>query len=138
MPTPSSLLAYDSSPFPSLFKSTEEPGAREAFTLVENFAREEMVVLVDARPHWEYRDGGGRTPAVFDVVAAYAGDADTVNSATSLTQVTVAHSQARRFVMGIPSGHKLVVYPGDPARASKVVGAAQDSYVRVTIVDYWA
>jgi hypothetical protein len=41
-------------------------------------------------------------------------------------------------VVGIPNGHKLVAYPADPDRAAQVVGAAQDSVLRVWVVDYWA
>lgn len=138
MPSPLNAFLREFSPFPSLFRSSEQEEGRAAFTVLENFAREETVALVEARPHWEYGDGGAPTHAVLDVLAAYRHDPHAANPATSISRVVALHGETRRFVIGIPNGHKLVVYPADPGRAAQVVGAAQDSLLRVSVVDYWA
>lgn len=139
MASPLNAFQKEFSPFPSIFRSSarDETG-RAAFTVLENFAREETVALLEARPHWEFADGGEPLAAVFDVVAACREDPHGANPATSVSRVVALHGETRRFVMGIPHGHKLVVYPADPDRTAAVVGAAQDSVLRVSVVDYWA
>jgi hypothetical protein len=138
MPSPLSAYSREFNPFPTQFTKSESGEGRAAFTIMESFAKEETVLLIEARPHWEYDDGGEPTDAVFDVVAAYSQDMDTTNPATSLATVTIPHGRSRRFMIGIPTGHKLVVYPADEARGGQIVGAAADSYLTSTIVDYWA
>jgi len=138
MPSPAGAFVREFSPFPTQFRTGPAEDGRAAFTVLENFAREEVVAVVEARPHWEYGDEGEPTHTVFDVVAAYAHDPHSVNPATSLSRLVALHGESRRFVVGIPNGHKLVVYPGDPSRGDAVVGAAQDSVLRVSVVDYWA
>lgn len=139
MASPMNAFQREFSPFPSLFRTSGgEDAGRAAFTVLENFAREETVALLEARPHWEFEDGGEPVAAVFDVVGASREDPHAVNPATSVSRVVALHGETRRFVMGIPHGHKLVVYPADPTRTAAVVGAAQDSILRVSVVDYWA
>lgn len=138
MPSPISAYTLEHQPFPTVMREPEGGEGRPAFTLLESFAREETVVLVEAHPIWEYAEDGEPTDAVFDVVAAYTGDPATSNPATSLVSVPVAHHTVRRFMVGIPGGHKLVVYPEDPERGANIVSAAPDSYLTVTLVDYWA
>ena len=131
-----SPYTLDFRPFPSQMKGEQSGDSRPAFTVFESFAKEETVIMVEARPHWEYRDGGSPCAAVFEVVAAYPNDPDLTNPATSLTSVVCRHGSARRFLVGVPGGHKLVVYPEDASRV--LTGAAQDSFLTATVVDYWA
>lgn len=138
MPSPLAAYTLDHQPFPSQMRSAADGEGIPAFPILESFAKEETVVLVEARPHWEYGDGGAPTDAVFDVVAAYPSDPELTNPATSLGSVRVPHGTSRRFLMGIPGGHKLVVHPADQGRGGQIVGAAADSFMKVTLVDYWA
>lgn len=134
MPAPPGALTLEFDPFPC--ELTAPPGGegRPAFTLFESFAREETVVLVDAIPGWA---GAAEPPAVvFDVVAAYATDPGTSNPATSMGTVRVPHGSRRRFLIGVPGGHKLVLYPEEAGWTPE--GATSQGRVSVTVVDYWA
>ncbi len=122
-------LVFD--PFPQAFRSSAHGEGRAAFTVFESFAKEETVVLVEARPEW----AGSEVPdVVFDVVAAYTQDPDAANPSTSLTTVRVPQGTTRRFLVGIPGGHKLVLYPEVPGFAPAEGGGR----LTVTVVDYWA
>lgn len=136
MPSPMSPYSLDFRPFPSQMKGEESGDSHPAFTVFESFAKEETVVMVEARPHWEYADDGQPCAAIFDVVAAYTEEPDLSNPATSLSRVVCPHGSTRRFMVGIPGGHKLVVYPDDASRI--LTGAAHDSFLTATVVDYWA
>lgn len=131
MPAPPGGLTLTFDPFPSELSEASEEG-RSAFTLVESFAREETVVLVDVVPGWT---GGEAPPAViFDVVAAYSTDSETANPATSMGTVRVPHGTRRRFLVGIPGGHKLVLYPEDATWTP--TGSTAEGRVTVALVDY--
>jgi hypothetical protein len=138
MPTPLSAYTLAHQPFPTRMPEPAAGEGRPAFTLFESFAKEETVVLVEAHPVWEYVEAGEPTDAVFEVVAAYTQDQVTADPATAVVSVPVSHGTERRFLMGIPGGHTPVVYPADPERGSHIVSAAPDSYLKVTVVDYWA
>ncbi|HSM03690.1 MAG TPA: hypothetical protein VK858_03675 [Longimicrobiales bacterium] len=119
-------------PFPHSLRASSQGEGRAAFTVFESFAKEETVVLVEAQPEW----GGEDVPdVVFDVVAAYTQDPDAANPATSLTTVRVPQGTTRRFLVGIPGGHKLVLYPETPGFAPGEDGGGR---LVVTVVDYWA
>jgi hypothetical protein len=124
-------LVFD--PFPHALRSSAHGGGRAAFTIFESFAKEETVVLVEAFPEW----AGTEVPdVVFDVVAAYTQDPDTANPSTSLTTVRVPQGTIRRFLVGIPGGHKLVLYPEAPAFTP--AEGSRGGRLTVTVVDYWA
>ena len=134
MPEPPGALTLTFDPFPKELTGPTGGDGRPAFTLFESFAREETVVLVDAVPGWTGQ--GGAPAVVFDVVAAYPTDPDTANPATSMGTVRVPHGTRRRFLIGIPGGHKLVLYPEDSAWTPG--GSTGEGWVKVTLVDYWA
>lgn len=138
MPSPATAYSHEMRPFPAPPAESPDGDGRAACTLLESFAKEETVVLVDAHLEWDYDDDGLPTDAVFDVVAAYTDEADRVNPSTSMGSVHMAHGTSRRFLIGIPGGHKLVVYPTDASRAPHIRSGGEASHLTTVIVDYWA
>lgn len=136
MPSPATAYSHEERPFPARFASSDD--GRPAYSIFESFAKEETVVLVEAYLEWSMSDGGGPMDAVFDVVSAYADDPDRVNPSTSMGSVRLPHGTFRRFLVGVPGGHKLVVYPAQPDRAGAIEAGVGDSFLRTVIVDYWA
>lgn len=133
MPGSPSPLTLEFEPFPLELAAPSEGDGRPAFTVFESFAREETVVLVDVRPGW----AGDDPPAVvFDVVAAYPDDASSANPATSMSRVRVPHGTTRRFLIGVPGGHKLVLYPEVADWTPS--GSSATGRLSVAVVDYWA
>jgi hypothetical protein len=138
MPSPATAFVHELRPFPTEMTSSSDGEGRPAYTLFESFAREETVILVETVVDWNVSDDGDPPDAVFDVVAAYAQDAQRVNPSTSMFSVPVHNHGSRRFLVGVPGGHKLVVYPADASRAPALQPGSDRGYLRTTIVDYWA
>jgi hypothetical protein len=133
MPGTPGILTLEFEPFPAELAEPAAGEGRAAFTVFESFAKEETVVLVDVRPGWS----GDEPPAVvFDVVAAYPEDPHSANPSTSLSSIRVPHGTSRRFLVGIPGGHKLVLYP--ESAEWKPSGSSATGRLSVTVVDYWA
>ena len=138
MPSPASAYSHELRPFPTEMTASDDGEGRAAYTLFESFAREETVILVETIVDWTVADENDPSHAVFDVVAAYTQDGLRVNPSTSMFSVTVPNHGSRRFLIGVPSGHKLVVYPADAAQAANLQPGSDRGYLRTTIVDYWA
>lgn len=92
------------------------------------------MLLVDATPGWA---GASEPPAaISDVVAAYLLDPDTADPATSMGTMRAAHGRLRRFPVGVPGGHTLVLYAEEAGWTPK--GAKADWRVALSLVDYRA
>jgi len=133
MPIESTTPTLTFDPFPHDFRHSTQGEGRSAFTVFESFAKEETVLLVEAHPGWT---GADAPDVIFDVLAAYTQDPDAANPATSLTTVRVPQGRTRRFLVGVPGGHKLVLYP--EAQGWTSGDGAHEGRLTVTVVDYWA
>lgn len=136
MPGPPGAFTLEFDPFPYKLYGSSGGEGRPAFTLFESFAREETVLLVEAVPGWTKARAAEPPAVIFDVVAAYPADPDTANPSTSMGTVRVVHGSRRRFLIGVPGGHKLVLYPEEAGWTPD--GSNAEGRIAVTIVDYWA